>query len=150
MEKDERIEKEIVLKAPRARVWRALTDAAEFGAWFGCKLQGNFAVGNVVRGKITYPGYEHLTMELTIDRLEPEEHFAFRWHPYAVDPKVDYSAETPTLVVFRLSETDGGTRLAVVETGFGGLPEWRRAEAFRMNSQGWQDQLENVRRHVEK
>jgi uncharacterized protein YndB with AHSA1/START domain len=98
----DRIEKQIELKAPVARVWRALTDFREFGSWFRVKLQGPFEVGKTVRGHITYPGYEHLAWEAVVVRMEPERLFAFTWHPYAVDPQVDYSKETPTLVEFRI------------------------------------------------
>src|SRR4029079_3891725 len=89
----DRIEKQILLRAPKSRVWRALTDTAEFGAWFGVKLEGAFAVGERIRGKIPHPGYDHLTMEVTVERMDRENLFSFRWHPYAVDPKVDYSTE---------------------------------------------------------
>ena len=144
----DRIEKEIVLRAPRSRVWRALTDAGEFGAWFGVKLLGRFAAGEHIEGKITHPGYEHLTMQLTVERMDAERLFSFRWHPYAVDPKVDYSAEPATLVEFRLEDAPGGTRLTLVESGFDQIPAARRAEAFRMNDQGWSAQMQNIQRHV--
>jgi len=144
----DRIEKEILLRATRQRVFRALTDAEEFGAWFGVKLAGRFAPGERIEGKITHPGYEHLTMQLTVERIEPERLFSYRWHPYAVDPKVDYSAEPTTLVEFRLEDAPGGTRLTVVESGFDQIPEARRAEAFRMNEGGWAAQMQNIERHV--
>lgn len=144
----DRIEKKIVLRAPRARVWRALTDAAEFGAWFGVKLEGAFVAGRSVRGKMTHPGYSHLSMEVTVERIEEPGLFSFRWHPYAIDPKVDYSSEPTTLVELRLAEVPEGTLLTVVESGFDKIPPARRAEAFRMNSHGWQAQLENIQRHV--
>ena len=146
--KTDRIEKQVVLHAPRSRVWRALTDAAEFGAWFGCKIDGRFSPGAKLRAKITIPGYDHLTMDLVVDRIDPERTFSYRWHPYAVDPKVDYSAEPMTLVEFRLEEVEGGTRLTVVESGFDQIPASRRAEAFRMNDGGWAAQLQNIQRHV--
>jgi len=145
----DRIQKEISLQAPRARVWRALTDAAEFGSWFGVRLDGAIAAGKAVRGRITIPGYEHVTMEMTIERIEPERLFSYRWHPYAVDPAVDYSAEPTTLVEFRLEEVGESTRLTVVESGFDRIPAQRRDEAFRMNDGGWTGQIENIRRHVE-
>jgi uncharacterized protein YndB with AHSA1/START domain len=144
----DRIEKSIVLRAPRARVWRALADSKEFGAWFGVALEGAFAEGATVRGNITYPGYEHLTMEVVVERMEAERYFSYRWHPYAVDPKVDYSAEPATLVEFSLAEAEGGTRLTIVESGFDRIPAARRAEAFRMNDNGWSEQIKNVERHV--
>jgi uncharacterized protein YndB with AHSA1/START domain len=145
----DRIEKEIVLRAPRAKVWRALTDAREFGRWFGAEMTDRFAPGARARGRITHPGYEHLTMDMTIERMEPERLFSWRWHPYAIDPKVDYSKEPTTLVVFELEEVAGGTRLRIVESGFDQIPLARRAEAFRMNSGGWVQQVENIRKHVE-
>ena len=146
----DRIEKEIVLRAPRARVWRALTQAKEFGTWFRVKLEGEFAPAAHVQGRITYPGYEHLKMELVIEEMEPERLFSYRWHPYAVDPAVDYSQEPMTRVEFHLEpgETEGSTRLRVIESGFDRLPAARRAEAFRMNEGGWAEQLKNVEQHV--
>jgi len=144
----DRIEKTIRLKAPRSRVWKALTDAGQFGTWFRVKLDNDFAVGRRTTGKITYPGYEHLTFEVTVEQMEPERLFAFRWHPYAIDPKVDYSQEPTTLVLFRLDEEAEGTRLTVTESGFDGIPPGRRHEAFRMNEGGWATQMENIRTHV--
>ena len=144
----DRIEKKIMLRAPRSRVWRALTSAEEFGTWFRVKLEGSFAAGKPIAGKITYPGYEHLTMEVTVERMEAEQVFSFRWHPYAIDPAVDYTKEPTTLVEFRLEEAAGGTLLTVVESGFDRIPKERRAEAFRMNGEGWAAQLENIQRHV--
>lgn len=144
----DRIEKEIHLKAPRARVWRALSNADEFGQWFRVKLDGGFAEGATIRGKILHPGYEHMTMELLVEKMEVERLFSYRWHPYAIDPKVDYSNEPTTLVEFRLEDSDGGTRLTVVESGFDRIPAERRAEAFRMNEGGWTAQLTNIERHV--
>ena len=102
----DRIDKTVTLRAPRSRVWRAIADAEEFGTWFRVKLEGAFAEGTTVRGQITYPGYEHLTMELLVDRIEPEHYFSYRWHPYAVEPDVDYSAEPTTLVEFKLDEAE--------------------------------------------
>jgi len=144
----DRIEKEIVLRAPRSRVWRALTDAKEFGQWFRAEMKDAFAPGAPARGRITYPGYEHLTFDVQVERMEPERLFSFRWHPYAVDPKQDYSKEPTTLVVFELEEIPEGTRLRVTESGFDQIPLARRAEAFRMNSQGWAEQVQNIARYV--
>jgi len=146
----DRIEKKIELKAPLSRVWRALTDYNEFGEWFGVKLAGPFVVGKTTRGKITYPGYEHLTMEVLVEKMEKERLFSFRWHPYAVDPKVDYSKEPMTLVEFLLEKTAAGTRLTVIESGFDQIPAKRRGEAFRMNSGGWEQQMKNIEKHVGK
>jgi uncharacterized protein YndB with AHSA1/START domain len=144
----DRIEKRIVLKAPPARVWRALTDHKEFGAWFRVKLEGPFVPGKPTRGRITYPGYEHVVMEVVVQKMEPERLFSFRWHPYAVDPKVDYSKEPTTLVEFKLEKAPGGTLLVVIESGFDALPAARRGEAFGMNSGGWAEQLKNIDAHV--
>ena len=148
MTSTDRIEKTTLLRAPRARVWRALTDAEEFGTWFRVKLEGPFREGATVRGRITYPGYEHMTMEMLIVRMDAERLFSYRWHPYAASPDVDYSAEPTTLVEFRLEEATGGTRLTVVESGFDRIPSGRRAEAFRMNEGGWTEQMINIERHV--
>ena len=145
----DRIEKEIVMKAPRARVWRALTDAAEFGKWFGAEMMDAFAPGARARGRITHPGYEHLALDLTVERMEPERLFSWRWHPYAVDPKQDYSGEPTTLVECELTDVPGGTRLRIVESGFDRVPVARRAEAFRMNSDGWSQQVRNIAQYVD-
>ena len=144
----DRIEKKIVLRAPRSRVWRAIADAGEFGAWFGVKLEGSFAPGARLRGRITEPGYEHVVMDITIERMEPERLFSYRWHPYAIDPAMDYSGEPTTLVEFRLDEVPGGTELSVTESGFDRIPAARRAEAFRMNERGWAEQVKRIARHV--
>jgi uncharacterized protein YndB with AHSA1/START domain len=140
----DRIEKQIELKAPVARVWRALTDHKEFGEWFRVKIDGPFAVGEVSTGHMTWPGYEHLKWDVVVHAMEPERYFSFTWHPYPMDPKVDYSKETPTVVEFRLEEIAGGTLLRVVETGFDKLPSARRDEAFRANDNGWARQLKNI------
>jgi uncharacterized protein YndB with AHSA1/START domain len=140
----DRIEKEIVLRAPRSRVWRALANADEFGAWFGMKVEGTFAPG---ARAIALHGHD-MTIEIAIERMDPESRMSYRWHPYPVDPGVDYSSEPTTLVEFELEEIAEGTRLTVVESGFDRIPASRRAEAFRMNSVGWAEQLENIARYV--
>jgi uncharacterized protein YndB with AHSA1/START domain len=145
---NDRIEKEIDLKAPVSRVWRALTDYLEFGEWFRVKLEGPFVAGQVSRGQITHPGYEHLQMEMVVQRIEPERLFSYTWHPYAIDPKVDYSEETPTLVEFTLEKSAKGTLLKVTESGFDKIPSGRRLEAFRMNEGGWAQQLKNIESYV--
>jgi uncharacterized protein YndB with AHSA1/START domain len=147
---ENKIEKRIELKAPIARVWRALTDSREFGEWFRVRFQGPFVAGETARGQITWPGYEHLQFEAVIQKMEHESFFSFTWHPYAVDPAVDYSTETPTLVEFRLEATAGGTLLLVTESGFDKLPAHRRLEAFRMNDGGWAQQMKNIEAYVEK
>ena len=144
----DRIEKKILLRAPRARVWRALTDSGEFGTWFRAVIDGPFVPRKHVNGRVTHPGYEHVKFELEIQRMDAERLFSLRWHPYAVDPAIDYSKEPTTLVEFRLEDAPEGTWLTVVESGFERIPLGRRDEAFRMNSQGWSAQLENVRAHV--
>jgi len=149
MSDSNRIEKAILLRAPKTRVWRALTDAKEFGTWFRLTLEGPFETGRSVKGRITHPGYEHVVVDMMVERMDPEDFFAYRWHPYAIDPAVDYSNEPTTLVEFRLEETVGGTMLTLSESGFDNIPPGRRAEAFRMNEQGWSGQIENIRRHVE-
>src|SRR5688572_15273456 len=128
----DRIEHLVELKAPLARVWRALTDHREFGEWFRVKLESPFQTGNVTRGHITYPGYEHLRMEVVVQKMETERLFSFHWHPYAVDVKKDYSNEPPTLVEFKLEKIAQGTLLTVTESGFDALLPERRDEAFRM------------------
>jgi uncharacterized protein YndB with AHSA1/START domain len=144
----DRIEKEIVVRAPRSRVWRALSDAKEFGAWFRAEMKDAFSPGAPARGRILHPGYEHLTFEIQVERIEPEHLFSYRWHPYAVDPKHDYSSEPTTLVTFELSEVPEGTRVKVIESGFDRIPLERRAEAFRMNSGGWEAQMQNIARYA--
>ncbi len=148
MSTTDRIEASIELHVPRKRVWRALTDSGEFGQWFGVAMDGPFSPGARVRGRMTIKGYEHFTMEITIDAMEPEHRFSYRWHPGAIDPNIDYSAEPMTLVEFTLEEIPGGTRLTMVETGFDRIPASRRPEAFRMNTQGWTAQMRNIERYV--
>ena len=144
----DRIEKRVILKATQTRVWRAIADAEQFGEWFRMKLEAPFVEGQTVRGRFLHPGYEHLTGDLQIVRIEPERYFAYRWHPHAVDIAVDYSAEPTTLVEFRLEDADGSTLLTVVESGFDRIPLHRRAEAFRMNDGGWTEQLKNIASYV--
>lgn len=146
-ESDE-IQKTAELRASVSRVWRALTDYREFGEWFRVKLDAPFVVGGVSSGHITYQGYEHLKWEAVIRQIEPESLFSFTWHPYAVEPDVDYSTETPTLVTFRLEATADGCRLTVTESGFDQIPSHRRAEAFRMNDGGWAEQMENIAEYL--
>ena len=144
----DRIEKHFEVKAKRSRVWRAISDAGEFGAWFGMKLDRPFAAGATVVGRLTLAGYEHVSLEMQIERIEPEGYFSYRWHPYAIDPKVDYSAEPTTLVEFRLDETPDGTAVTITESGFDRLPASRRAEAFRMNEGGWAAQSKKLASYV--
>jgi uncharacterized protein YndB with AHSA1/START domain len=143
----DRIEKEIVLRAPRSRVWHALADAEQFGAWFGMEVEGAFAPGARVQAR-SLPGHGNMTIEIAIERMDPETRMSYRWHPYAIESGVDYSSEPTTLVEFQLEEVEEGTRLAVVESGFDRIPAARRAEALRMNDAGWAEQLENIARYV--
>lgn len=144
------IERSVVINAPRERVWRALSDPREFGTWFGVNLTGEaFSPGQTTRGPITIKGYEHIIWEARIERVEPPKLLSFRWHPYAIDQSVDYSNEEPTLVTFTLQDAPGNaTMLTIVESGFDKVPPSRRLEAFRMNSRGWDAQMENIVRHV--
>jgi len=146
----DRIERSILIDAPRDRVWRALSNAEEFGTWFGANLKGQaFTAGQRARGNITHPGYEHIMFDVLVERVEPQQLLSYRWHPYAVDPAVDYTQEEPTLVTFTLADAPGnGTLLTVVESGFDKVPPHRRLEAFRMNSGGWEAQMENIKRHA--
>jgi uncharacterized protein YndB with AHSA1/START domain len=143
-----KIEKRIELKAPIARVWRALTGFREFGDWFRVAIEGPFVPGQPARGRILHPGYEHVIWQVVIQKMESERLFSFTWHPYAVDPNTDYSQETPTLVEFGLEETAAGTLLTLTESGFEKIPAHRRAEALRMNEGGWTQQMKNIENHV--
>ncbi|MFC3717386.1 SRPBCC family protein [Luteimonas soli] len=146
---NDRIEKRIELAAPVSRVWRALTDHREFGEWFRVAIEAPFAPGEESRGHITYPGYEHIQWRAVVRDMAPERLFSFSWHPYAIEPGVDYSGEPPTLVEFRLEPHGDGTLLTVTESGFDRIPAHRRDEAFRMNDGGWAEQVQNIKRHVE-
>lgn len=152
MSEGDRIEKRIELNAPIARVWRALTDYREFGEWFGVKLDGPFTVGQVSRGRITYPGYEHVKWEAMVQKMERERLFSFTWpHPKSIEKgecPEDYSNEPSTLVEFRLEKTPKGTLLVVIESGFDRLPADRRLESYRRNEGGWTEQMRNVEKYV--
>jgi uncharacterized protein YndB with AHSA1/START domain len=145
----DRIETQILLKATRARVWRALSDAEEFGGWFGVAFAGGaFTTGQRVQGHVTYPGFEHVDFDVLIERVEPERYLSWRWHPAAIERGVDYSREPTTLVTFELADATDGTLLSVVESGFDMVPPQRRFVAFRMNSGGWEQQMQNINTHV--
>jgi uncharacterized protein YndB with AHSA1/START domain len=155
----DRIEKKTLLRAPKSRVWRAITNSAEFGSWFGAKFDVPFTPGTLVRGTIvpttadeavaaTQKPYAGAPFEITIDRVEPERLFSFRWHPFAVDRAHDYSSEPMTLVVFELEEVAGGTSLTIVESGFDSIPAARRAKAFEMNDGGWTAQVSLIGKYV--
>ncbi len=144
----DRIEKQIELKAPVSRVWRAITDYKQFGEWFKVKIDGPFVPGEISRGHITHPGYEHIQWDAEVKEMQPERYFAYAWHPYAMDPKVDYSTEPRTLVEFSLEPTETGTLLKITESGFDKIPAHRRAEAFRMDDSGWTGQIKNIANYV--
>ena len=144
----DRIEKQVLLKAPLKRVWRAVTHSAEFGDWFRVKLTDPFVPGMSISGPVLHPGYEHLTWTVTVEKMEPERLFSWRWRPYALDPNKDYSHEPTTLVTFELTEVPGGTLLKVTESGFDGIPLERRDSAYRGNAEGWAIQMGNIERYV--
>jgi uncharacterized protein YndB with AHSA1/START domain len=146
----DRIEKQVLLRAPVARVWRALTDAQEFAGWFGMELavKGAFTPGLRVPCRATHPGYEHVRFDITIERMESQRLFSWRWHPHAGDMSKDYSSEPTTLVEFTLREAEGGTLLTVIESGFDGIPLSRRMEAWRGNENGWTIQMQAIERHL--
>jgi uncharacterized protein YndB with AHSA1/START domain len=146
----DRIERSIHIAAPRARVWKAISQAPEFGRWFGANLDGQaFVPGQRTHGPITIDGFTHIQFDVIVEKVEPQQRLSFRWHPYAVDPKVDYEKEERTLVTFTLKDApDGGTLLTVVESGFDKVPPERRQEAFRMNSGGWEAQMKNIAAHA--
>jgi uncharacterized protein YndB with AHSA1/START domain len=171
MASTDRIEKQVTLRAPIARVWRAVTDAQEFGRWFGCKLVGAFAEGETVTGTFTGTLDETALMDhqermglrpskvrlpadnavfCTVERIEPQRYFSFRWIPYGIDAEADLHGEPTTLVEFRFEEVSEGTRLTITESGFDNVPAHRRERAFRMNEGGWAGQIENARKHVER
>jgi uncharacterized protein YndB with AHSA1/START domain len=155
----DRIEKKVLLHAPRKRVWQALADSTEFGSWFGMKFDGPFAPGATMRGMIVpttvdadvakaQKNYEGVPVEMMIEQMEPERLFSFRWHPGAVEEGVDYSVEPTTLVVFELEEVADGILLTVTETGFNQIPLARRAKAFSANEGGWAIQMTLIERYV--
>lgn len=147
---EDKIEKVIDLNAPVERVWRAITDHEEFGTWFRVKLDDPFVVGEVTRGHITAPGYEHVEWVSTTTALEPERLFAFTWCPSADDLGGEYADKPEMLVEFRLEPTATGTRLVVSESGFASWPDEQRAiEAMRRNEGGWAEQAKNITAHVE-
>jgi len=155
----DRIQKQILLRAPRAKVWRALTDTAEFERWFGVRFDRPFAPGAAMRGVIVGTAVDakvaeaqrvhaEVPFEVTVDRIEPERLFSFRWHPFAIEPGVDYSAEPTTLVEFVLEDAPGGVMLTVTESGFDRIPLERRAKAFTANEQGWTIVVSLVERYL--
>jgi uncharacterized protein YndB with AHSA1/START domain len=144
----DRIEKKIVMKAPLSRVWRAVSDSAEFGSWFQVKLDGPFVPGARVRGEHTYPGHEDWRSEMMVERVEPERLISFRWRGWQAKPEGDVESDPARLVEFHLAAVEGGTELTVIESGFDQLPLERRAMALRGNEEGWEIQLKAVERYV--
>jgi uncharacterized protein YndB with AHSA1/START domain len=148
MSETDRIQKKVVLRAPRARVWRALADHEQFGKWFHVALEGPFRPGAVTRGKVQHPNFKDVAWEMTVEEMVPEKRFSFRWHPFAVDQTVDYSKEPTTLVVLELDDAPGGTLLTLTESGFDGVPLARRAKAFEMNAEGWGQVMQSIERDL--
>ena len=146
----DRITRSIVIEAPRERVWRALSNAEDFGNWFGANLDGQrFSPGERARGRMKFPGFEHVWFDVVVEHVQPQDLLSYRWHPYAVDPAIDYSAEEPTLVTFTLADAPpNSTLLTVTESGFDKVPPQRRLEALRMNTRGWEGQLGRIAQHV--
>lgn len=153
------IEKQVLLKAPLKRVWRAISDAQAFGSWFGVRFNGPFVAGEHLTGRIvpttvdpevaeSQKPYEGIRFDITVESIEPMRLLSFRWHPYAIDPEVDYSKESTTLVVFELEERPDGTLLTITESGFDSIPVARRAAAFEMNEQGWEAQLALIEKYL--
>lgn len=153
------IRKQAVLRAPVERVWQAITDAGKFGEWFGVQFDGPFAAGRRVTGRITPTKVDREVAKLqephagkpfewTVESIEPERRAVFRWHPFAIDPAVDYSGEPTTRIEFLLEDVDRGTRLTIVESGFDGIPEARRAQAYAANDGGWAHQLKLIEKYV--
>jgi uncharacterized protein YndB with AHSA1/START domain len=155
----DRIEKKITLRAPVGRVWRAVSDAREFGTWFGVEFDGPFAAGTRIKGRITptkvdpevaklQEPHTGMPFDFMVDRIEPERLFSFRWHPFAIESSVDYSKEPTTLVVFELAQVQGGTLLTISESGFDRIPLERRAEAFAANEGGWEHQTKLIEKYL--
>jgi len=155
----DRIEKRIFLRAPQDRVWHAISDAAEFGDWFGMDVDGQFVQGQDVSGRVAptkadaeiakmQSKYTGMPMKFHIEKIQPMTTFSFRWHPFAIDRSVDYSKEPMTLVTFTLEPAEGGTLLTVVESGFDSIPIARRADAFEANEEGWGMILQLIEKHL--
>jgi uncharacterized protein YndB with AHSA1/START domain len=149
------IERSILINAPRERVWNALTNAESFGTWFGADLKGQtFAKGKRALGAMGTScgrevGPDTVWFDVIIERIDPQDLFSYRWHPYAVQPGVDYSVEEPTLVTFTLKDApNNSTLITVLESGFDNVPPHRRLEAFRMHTGGWEVQLNNLAKHA--
>jgi uncharacterized protein YndB with AHSA1/START domain len=147
----DRIERKVLLNASRKHVWEALTNAEQFGEWFGIALKAKiFVAGETIEAPITYPGYEHVVWKARIERILPQTLFSFWWHPFAVEKGIDYDQETPTLVEFTIEDRAPGILLRVVESGFDKVPQARRLKAFKMNSRGWDEQMGNIENYLDK
>ena len=155
----DRIEKKVLLRAPRERVWRAISDSRQFGSWFGVEFNDPFVAGTAITGKIVpttvdaevaarQKAYDGHRFEFLVDRIEPMRLFSFRWHPFAMEKDVDYSKEPTTLVAFELEEASGGTMLKVTESGFDRIPLERRAKAFAANEGGWTAQMKLIEKYL--
>jgi uncharacterized protein YndB with AHSA1/START domain len=155
----DRIEKRVVLRAPRERVWRAISDAKEFGTWFGVEFAEPFAAGRRMAGRIVptkvdpevaklQEPHRGTAFEWSVESIEPMQRISFRWHPFAIERDHDYSNEPTTLVVFELAEVAGGTELRITESGFDAIPLERRAKAFAANEGGWTHQAKLVEKYV--
>jgi uncharacterized protein YndB with AHSA1/START domain len=155
----DRIEKKIVLKAPRERVWRAISDSKQFGDWFGAELDGPFVAGEWLAGRIAPTKVDPEVAKLQephagtpwrilVESIEPMQRLAFRWHPFAIDKTKDYSDEPTTLVTFTLGDAEGGTLLTITESGFDQLPPARRDQAFKANEGGWEHQCKLIEKYL--
>jgi uncharacterized protein YndB with AHSA1/START domain len=155
----DRIEKQIVLQAPIARVWDAISNSQKFGSWFGAAFDGPFAAGARLAGRIVPTSvdpevaklqkpHEGKAFEFSVEQIEPMRRISFRWHPYAVDSGVDYGSEPTTLIVFELEEVPGGTRLSISESGFDQIPPARRAAALKANDAGWEHQSKLIQKYL--
>jgi|SRR5579884_571632 len=155
----DRIEKELFLNAPQEKVWRAISNAREFGAWFGVEFDGEFSPGAQMTGRMKpttadpavaemQKKYAGMAFTFVVERIEPMSLFSYRWHPFAIDSNVDYSHEPMTLVTFTLEPSQGGTLLRIVESGFDAVPIERRADAFEANAEGWGMQMQLVQKYL--
>lgn len=155
----DRIEKTILLRAPVARVWQAISDAQQFGTWFGVQFDGGFVAGARVTGRIvptkvdqeiakSQAPHAGKPFEFIVERIEPTQRFSFRWHPFAVEAEIDYTKEPMTLVVFELTQAPAGTMLTISESGFDHIPVSRRARAYAAHEQGWEDQTRLIAKYL--
>jgi uncharacterized protein YndB with AHSA1/START domain len=155
----DKIEKKVLLHAPLERVWQAISDAQQFGSWFGARFDGPFRAQSRLSGAITPTSvdpevaklqkpHEGKAFEFWVDRIEPMRYIAFRWHPFAIEPNIDYTKEPTTLIEFTLQAIGEATELTIVESGFENIPIARRADAFRANEGGWTHQMKLIERYL--